>query len=194
MSCTLKLSKEFARKCSYRPKQGVDKTIYLVNTEDIDKATTVLNTTKTSVTTLTLGTGAKLFKSEGNDKSHAVSSELVVSDFGNGMKHQLKVNVLYYGDAERAALQEIIDGARITAIVKKVDTGESGELSYEVYGFESGMVISEMSRSSSENAGVISFTLASKEGEEESTDAKIFMDTDLATTEAWIESNTYVPD
>lgn len=200
VKCETKLSKNFIRECSYKPKQGLGRTLWLMNTEDIDRAASVLNETKTSISVLALISDAsvprKMYKSEGNDNSHKASSELVVSEFGNGVKHTVTINILYYSDVQRAALMEIVDGARLTAIVERIDTGINGELSYEVYGFEAGMVISEMTRSSSENSGVLSFTLTSKEGEEEATDAKIFMMNDetsapsVEVTRGWLDDNT----
>lgn len=200
VNCEIKLSKNFIRECSYKPKQGLGRTLWLMNTEDIDRAASVLNETKTSISVLALISDAsvsrKMYKSEGNDNSHKASSELVVSEFGNGVKHTVTINILYYSDVQRAALMEIVDGARLTAIVERIDTGINGELSYEVYGFEAGMVISEMTRSSSENSGVLSFTLTSKEGEEEATDAKIFMMNDetpapsVEVTRGWLDDNT----
>lgn len=190
--CENKMAGNFVRKCGYKPKQGIRKKWYF-NFEDIDKAATQIVNRGTKITTLVLKAGAKLYEAAGNDKSHKGSHALSVLDFGNGYIHTDNFTVLYRGENERERIQELVDGGRVGTIIQKVDGGTNGELTFEILGYESGMVITEDTWNSSENSGTTMLTVATKEGEEESTGAKLFLLAGGVTaTETWINTNTYV--
>ena len=191
MNCTnAKLAGKFARVCGLKPKQGILRKWY-VNYGDIDRAATQLANRKTKITTMVLATGAKFYPAEGNDKVHKANHALAVNDFGNGYIHTDNYTILYRGENERERIQELVDGARVVTVVEKVDGGENGELTYEVLGYESGMKITEDNWSSSENSGTATVTVATQEGEEESTGAKLLTHTDAANTKTFIEDNQY---
>ena len=188
--CKSILTGNFKKICGYKPKSGIKRKWY-GNVDDIDKEATIIANKGNAITTLILKTGAKIYSVGGNDKTHVVRAAGVVGDYGNGFTHTDVVNILYRGLAERERVQEIVDGARIFSISEKVDGGENGELTYEVAGFESGMLMNAFDYDSSANSGVATLTVATKEGEEEATPPKVFMSTDVATTAAWLETNTY---
>lgn len=190
--CEINIGGNLNTICGYKPKQGIQKKYY-VNFDDIDRAATTLANRNTKISALTLKAGAKIYDAAGNDKSHIGKAEGVVGDYGNGAKHTDVLNIIYNGENERERVQEIIDGARVVTIIKKVDGGESGELTFEILGFEAGMTMSSYSWDSSANSGVATIEVASKDGEEEATPPKLFLDTDITTTQAWIDANVYVP-
>ena len=197
-TCDSKLAAGFVRQCGLRPKQGIRNKWYF-NWDDVDReASTVVNK-GTKVTVLTLVAGAKIYKAEGNNRTSSASHALSVLDFGNGYIHTDNFTVLYKGEKERERIQELVDGGRVGTIVEKVDTGANGELTYEILGFESGMVITNDDWNSSENSGTTSIVVATQEGEEEATGAKLLLmpaateATDLAETKAWIAANEHVP-
>lgn len=190
--CNSKLSADFANECGHRPKQGVNKKWY-INWEDIDKAATTKANRGTKVTALVLNEDAKIYPALGTDKTSSVSHALAIGDYSNGYIHTDKYTILYNGETQRERRQELADGARVVTISEKIDTGLAGELSYEIAGLESGMVITEDNYSSSENSGVVNITCATKEKEEESTGLKLFLMTaGLAATKQWITDNEYV--
>ena len=189
--CKSVLGGNFKKICGYKPKQGLKKKWY-GNVDDIDKEATVLANRNTKITSLVLKVDAKLYPVLGNDKTNGLKSAGVVGDYGNGFTHTDVVNILYRGENERERVQEIVDGARIFSIVEKVDGGENGELSFEIAGFESGMLFNAYENDFIANSGVATLTVATKEGEEEGTDVKLFQDIDYATTKAFLETNTYV--
>lgn len=195
--CNTLLSGLFARNCDHKPKQGIRKKWYF-NTEDVDYEATLKVNRGTKVTALVLKAGAKIYPAQGNDKSHRGNHSLSVQDYGNGYIHTDTFTVMYRGENEAERIQELVDGGRVGTIIKNVDTGVAGELTYSILGLESGMVVTEDTWNSSENGGTTTLTVATKEGEEELTGKKIFLmpaDTaasDLAETEAWITANEYV--
>lgn len=189
MDCTGKIFKNILRECDYKPKQGLDSTMYIMNTSEIDRQATQLSASKLMITNLVLKSGGHLFQVDGEGKYPQGAVELVKGDNGNGWKHKLTMRISYYGEVERQQIQEMVKNGRITAIIKKVDTGKNGELTYEVLGFESGMTIQTVTWSSAENGGVVAIELATDEGEEEATDRKIFLSNTVAETEAYISKS-----
>ena len=190
MTCENKLAKNFLRQCGYKPKAGLENNIWIANTKEIDKAVSQLSASKMTISTLALVAGAKLYRAEGSGKYPQGNTELVKGDNGSAWKHGNTIRILYYGDEQREQLQNMIQDGRFSSIIEKRDSGTAGELTYDVLGYEGGMAVQTVVWNSNENDGVVEITLATEEGEEEATDRKIFMDTDLATTKTWIETNT----
>ncbi len=188
MACTSKISANFIKECTHRPKQGVLNKWY-INWEDIDRAATQLNASKTGITALVLNTGANIYKAEGTDKTSKASHALKVGDYANSYTHTDSYTILYKGDAQKEQVQKLVDGARVVSIIEKVDTGLAGETTFELVGYESGMVITNDDYDTSANSGTTNIVVATKEGEEEATGIKSFLDTDVATTRAWITAN-----
>ena len=190
--CSTKMAGDFARKCGHKPKQGVSEKWY-GNHDDIDFEATQMANRNTKITTLVLKEGGKLYKARGTKKTSSAEHALVVGDFTNGYTHIDRFTILYKGENERERVQELVEGARVFTIIKKVDTGVSGELSYEVAGFESGMAITEDNFNSNENSGVTQIACSTTEGEEEATGLKLFLlEEGTAATAAWITANEFV--
>jgi hypothetical protein len=193
MSCEKKLAGNFSRPCGYKPKQGIVAKWY-GNIEDIDRAGCTVTNKGTKVTVLTLKAGAKIYPADTFENAHGYEHSLTIGDFGNGYIHTDMINVAYRGEDERQRIQEMVEGAKLFTIMKNVDTGVAGELTFEIAGFESGMRITEDVLSKKADGGVAKLKLATREGEEEATAEKLFlMAGGVAATETWIEANSYVP-
>ncbi len=186
-NCDAKLAGKFARQCGHRPKQGIQKKWYL-NWNDIDRAATHLDKRGTVVTQLTLKENAYLYPAEGNPKIHKASHSLSVLEFGNGYIHTDTYTITYRGADERERIQELVDGAKVCTIIQKTDGGVNGELTFEIVGFESGMVVTEDNWSSAENSGATTLTVSTLEGEEETTGIKLLQIEDV---EDWIRGYEY---
>ncbi|TDO68826.1 hypothetical protein EV143_11810 [Flavobacterium chryseum] len=190
-NCDEKLTGQFVKMCGHRPKQGVAGKWY-INHDDVDVEATQKSNRGTVVTTLVLKTGAKIYPAVGK-KVSSIEHALAIKDFSNGYIHTDRFTITYKGPAERERVQELVDGARVVTLSKKVDTGISGELSYEIAGLESGMEITEDTFNSGADSGVTKIAVATKEGEEESTGIKLFkMVGGLDAIETWITTNEYV--
>ncbi|MBE7691140.1 hypothetical protein [Tenacibaculum piscium] len=190
-NCETKLSKGFLKKCGYKPKQGIVKKWYF-NWEDVDRVATQLVNRGTKVSAFVLKVGAKIYPAEGNGKTSKANHTLGSGDFGKGYIHTDNYVVMYRGENERERIQELVDGGKVGTIIRGVDSGVSGELTYQIVGLESGMEITEDVWNSSENGGTASIATATNEGEEESTGVKLWSEGTLADTEAWITANEYV--
>lgn len=195
--CDAKLAGMFARNCGHKPKQGILKKWYF-NWDDVDRVATTMVNRNTRVSALVLNAGAKIYAAQGNNKTSRGNHALSVLDFGNGYIHTDNFTVMYRGESERERIQELVEGGRVGTIIQNIDTGINGELSYDILGLESGMLITEDNWSSSENSGTTTLTVATQEGEEEATGKKLFLmvagaeTSELEETEAWIVANEYV--
>jgi len=191
--CVTNIANNFAKKCGVKPRAGIRKKYY-INYEDIDHAATQLANGNNVITDLVLKTDAKIYEAEGNDKSHRANHSLNVGDFGNGYVHTDEFTPLYNGPEVREELQKISDGNRVVTLIQKVDGGEAGELAFEVLGYESGMVASADDWNSAENSGTRNYVVATKEGEEEATGAKLFYnETTPTTAQDFVDANLFVP-
>jgi hypothetical protein len=191
-TCDDLLAGDFANNCSHKPKQGLNRKFYF-NWKDVDRAATTITNKGTKVTNLVLKSGAKIYEVTGNRKTLKAKHALAVLDFGNGYIHTDTFSILYNGEDERQRVQELVNMARVCSLVEKVDTGNSGELTYEIYGLESGMSIIEDNYDSSANSGASIISVATEKGEEESTGKKLFlMSGGVSAVETWITANLYV--
>ncbi len=191
--CDDKMAGEFVRQCGHRPKQGVSKKWYF-NWDDVDRTATLMANKGTKVTALVLKEDTFLYPAGGNKKASSVEHALAIKDFGKSYIHTDRFTITYKGENERIRVQELVDGARVCTLIAKIDTGISGELSYEIAGLEAGMEITEDNYNSAADSGVTKIAVASQEGEEEATGLKLFaMVGGTAAIEAWITANEYVP-
>lgn len=192
-TCDEKLAGQFTKVCGHRPKQGVSKKWY-INYDDIDIEATQKANKGTVVTDLVLKGTAKIYPAQGNRKVSSIEHALAIKDFGNGYIHTDRFSITYKGANERERVQELVEGARVVTLSQKIDTGVSGELSYEIAGLESGMEITEDNYNSAADSGITKIAVATKEGEEEATGIKLFqMEGGLEAIETWITTNQYVP-
>jgi hypothetical protein len=191
-TCNDKLAGEFVKKCGYKPKQGLTKKWYL-NWDDVDREATQITNKGTKVSLLVLKQDAVLYKAEGVSKALKSKHALSVMDFGNGYIHTDTFTILYNGEDERQRVQELVEGGRIISVVEKLDTGINGELSFEIFGYESGMLIMEDNYDSNANSGATNISVATNKGEEESTGKKLFlMPAGVQATHDWVIANEYV--
>jgi hypothetical protein len=192
-TCDNRLTGEFVKQCGYKPKEGITKKWYF-NWDDIDREATQLANRGTKITLLVLKADKKIFKVEGAEKGLKSKHSLAILDFSNGYVHTDSLTILYHGEKERQRIQELVDGGRIGSINQKLDGGLNGELTFEIFGYESGMKITEDNYDSAANSGAVSIACATQKGEEESTGKKLFLlEAGVSATEAWIKTNTYVP-
>ncbi len=190
--CVEKLAGNFVKACGFRPKAGILRKWY-INYDDIDRVATQLANKGTKITLLVLKAGKKIYSAGGPDTVHKANHALSVLDFGNGHIHTDNFTILYDGESEMERVQELVEGARVVTIIERVNGGKNGETTYQILGYESGMKITEHTWNSDENSGSVLVTVATKEGEEESTGKKIFLvAAGVAATRTFIETNTYV--
>lgn len=193
-TCDSRLAVGFLRNCE-RPisKAGIKRKWY-GNFEDIDRAATQLATDGMVISKLVLKPEKKLYPVEGGKKLSSASYALSITDYGNGYIHTDKYTLTQQNATHLSGIRQLISGARVFSIIEKLDRGVNAETAFWVYGFESGMQLTEHTGSTVENGGSDLLTVATQEGEEEFTPPKIFLDKSFDDTLKWITDNAYKPE
>ncbi|MDA8956154.1 hypothetical protein N9H19_00855 [Flavobacteriales bacterium] len=188
MSCIPKIIRGFVQNCDHTPKSGTLKG-WIFNYDDIDRGATQIVNKATKITDLVLQADKNFYVLGAENKSVIASHESAKGENGTRYTHTALIKVPYRGENERQTIQELALGSRVGVIIQKLDGGVSGELSFEVYGFESGMLLDQDNFNTSENDGVTLIGVKSYEGEEEGTANKLLLHTDYATTLAYLVAN-----
>lgn len=179
--CTSLISGNFQRAelCSYNPKQGITKA-WLCNLSDILKGddaekTTTLQAQGTTVRSLFLKDGKKLYQLEGQEANYQATHAFVQTTYFKALTHSFIYRIPYNGETQIAQLQNLLLGAKVVAITKHIDRGIYGDTEFRVWGYEAGLELNATDFDSNANNGTIGFTVASKAGQEESTPAKLLI-------------------
>ncbi len=192
-NCDKKLAAKFAKTCGYNPKSGLCRMWYF-NWDDIDRAATQLNVSKTTITTPVLKTGAKLYPAGlMNPNSGKGQHSLKETDFGNVYTHTATLTLQSTGETESEQIQNMVDGnTRVGVIIEGIDQGPTGAIPFRVLGFDSGMYVTADDWNSGENAGTTTLVVSSKEGMEEATRNKILLTSaGVEDVRTWVTTNEF---
>lgn len=184
------LDADFVLSCDDKAKGGLENDVILVNYSDVDyTAITYDAGNKNIVTNFQLKSGKIGFLLQGVKQVNSTAFELVKQEFSfDTFKHTFNGVILTPNAANKEQAEKLASGGRYVAIVNRKYKGASNADAFEIYGLESGLDLETMTYNSKENNGVISFTLASAEGEEETSIPKTLLETDYATTLAAFEA------
>lgn len=181
MECISALSKDLGFECS-PPLRGVEKNVLLINRADIDKAATTLD--KNVITSLVLKEQKKAFLMQYAKDTHiSVATKPVISDEDiNGHEHSIVI-VVYGKSAEDCAeIDKLVKGGDLIAIVENKDQSGDGKHAFDVFGFRSGLVVSEGEGRT--NGGYYRLTMKTPTGQTETENVLKWLQTDYATTKA----------
>lgn len=184
LNCEDKLSADIIKDCDNKPIGGLEVSAVLINFDDIDKAASTLDATNDLIITdLATASGTSGFTLEGIKQTNGASFELVLKeDTYDAYKHIFSGVILTPSASNKKAMAEIASGGRYVVVVEKKFKGASQEDAFEVLGWDTGMIISELVWNSKEADGVIKFTLASQDAYEEPEMTRNLLETDYATT------------
>lgn len=172
MSCNSKISASVALSCTDYPAKGIEGSkAVLVNYEDIDwTASTVDGSGKLTALVLSgLNTGYSIeWYKELGSASSAFSPNAEDMD---GFSHTFTAR-LPNQSAANADVANELRGGRFMVVVQTKYKGDrvvgTNLEAFKAYGFESGMILTEMTNSTNENSGSLLFTLATPDGSIES--------------------------
>lgn len=183
MACNKKITADIAFDCLDAPVKGLDGSkAVLINYDDVDFSASTM--TDGAVTALVLKSGAigydiSWYKELGSTASAYASNTEDV----DGFTHSFLARLANSSTANAKAANELKNG-RFMVVVETSYKGVGQAEAFKVYGFDSGMELSEMTQSSNENSGSMLFTLATREGTVERYPYAVYFDTDYATTKA----------
>jgi len=182
-TCDILLTSGFINECEAPTSKILGK--WYINFSDIDKTKTQVDLTKNSISKMILVSGAKIFKLEANPSKTTLSNvntAFVSGDYYNGFTHSDTYTILN-PTAAQLVIYNQLSRALVVSIVEIQNKG------FFVFGFNSGMSMNESAWATSENNGVLPFTMSTDEGAEPNVGYS-FVDTDYKTTAAWIKTNT----
>lgn len=168
---------------------GLRTTAYIMNTDDIDRSTTVI--TNGVITDFQLKAGKSAYKVQVAEDGIMGMQTFVRATYSTGWTHQISLKLLDISKEVKDFITELQYG-RVTIIVanKYIKEGLTpGDTVYEVYGYSLGLQLTEGTRDTS-NADVdggYEITLSTKEGEKEKLILSVFK-TDLTTTETMLDA------
>lgn len=169
--------------CSKPPITGIEQRIVLINRADIDKTATTIDSDNTTgkhvITNLALNTGATGYLITGINSKQIFTSGWninVAEDQPDDFTHMVTIRLFNCDEASASFVNNLASGADLVAVVLK----KNGCI--EVYGYNSGLKISEGTNNSNENKGTSVITLSSLGVDTEPKVPYLYLDTDEATS------------
>ena len=179
-NCTGVLGADIINDCTKKPIGGLESVIYMFNRSEISGTISPAN--KVLLTDLVVASTKKGYKYEGFKKTANAGFDLVVSDnLPDAYTQTLSLTVWGIDSTTVKALNDLND---IVVVVENKNKGVAGDGAFEVYGFETGLYKTSLTKRSNDNGGTFSLEMASQSGEESSVSHHIYFDTNYATTKA----------
>ena len=180
-NCINKLTANISYDCTttHRAKGGLETKAVLINTADIDLS--ALTMSGSTVTNLTLKSGAKGYEIGWIKQLGNTASEFSVNDGLDTFSHSFAARVFGQGALDAERIKELSEG-EFVVVVETRYKGTGNVDAFKVFGVENGLKMSEGSFSSLENDGSFLFTLSSVENFGESYPYRIYLETSYTAT------------
>lgn len=175
--------------CDNPPSGGANDRLILFNYDDINGNVTIDPSNKIIFTNITLASGKRGYVFEGLNNSNEPRSEMIKGRYVNGYDHEVMFKVFLNSPAAKAQLQRL-DGAKVVALVQNNHKGEDGNAAFEIYGYETGLRLQELTRTiaDAETQGAYNVVIRNDEVSRPSSLPQTLWDTDFATTKAIVDS------
>lgn len=138
---------------------------------------------------LLIAGGAQGFQYDGKNNSNEPSFSLVKKDFAEVYEHIVKFKVFTNNGDDKKELELMAKG-RVIAFVENHHLGADGDSAFEIYGLDTGLILSVHTRTVADDAtqGAHDLELKSSEKSPEPHPPASFFKTDFATTKALVDS------
>ena len=178
------LDSDFVLSCDDKARGGLENDILLFNRDDVDYSAITLDASnKTICSNFQLKSGKTGYLLQGVKQVNSTSWETVPQEFGfDTVKHIFNGVILTPNSANKEQAEKLNSGGKYVIVVNRKYKGTNNADAFEIYGLSSGLGLESMTYNSKENNGIISFVLASLEGEDETGVPKTLLETDYATT------------
>lgn len=172
--------------CVGIPAAGTAARVILVSYTDIDKGKSTVADNVISV--MALKQGAKGYEVDSMPNATVGSAPVTAGTYMNSFQHSLAVRIFKKSEAAKKFVNQLLN-ARVVAIVENNDHGDNGDTKYEVYGWNSGLVLTEMPTTTEMSDGVVyQVTLASSSTSQEATLPMSFFNENESTTDEAVEA------
>lgn len=165
---------------------GTAARVILMSYSDIDKSKSTV--TDNVISAITLKAGAKAYEVDSLPNASVGSDSINVGTYAKTHVHNLIVRLFQKSEAAKKFVNGMTN-ALVVAIVENNERGEDGEVKYEVYGWDSGLEISELTTGTDMADNVVyQLTLASGSTAMENSLPKSFYATSETATDTAIDS------
>jgi len=142
--------KDITLDCDYKPKKGLKHRVLVIPYKDIDRRYTTLNADKTEITHLQLLPSKRGFLFELNNAFKVSGSQ----KFSGGFAHELSIKIDKADSGNIATMNALTKGTYVLIVETKSNT-------FEILGYEAGVVVSSIQRDYAGNVIGITFATPS---------------------------------
>lgn len=166
---------------------GVTGDIWLFDYDDIDRVATTISEDG-SLSSLALKANATGVKFKTIGKADEGQASLVAGTYVNGFAHQIQHRILSRTNEGKATLAGL-SNTRLVMVAKNTSNDGDAKQKFEVYGFDTGIVMTQCNYSTTIPDGIVYDTIfATADGSMESTLPRALFITDDSETEAMLNS------
>lgn len=165
---------------------GTSGRVILVSTTDIDRAKSTV--AANVISAIVLKSGAKGYEVDSLPNAVVGDSPVTVGTYVSTFQHTLTVRIFKKSEAAKKFVNQL-PTARVVAIVENNERGAKGEVKYEVYGWYSGLTMTELTATTEMTDGVAyQIGLGSSSVAQEKTLPMSFFNTDESTTDEAVDA------
>jgi hypothetical protein len=188
MSDCGKLSASIYQDCNNPITGGTKDRLVLMNFADVQSYTED-GSNPTLITAITLASGTLAYEVEGKNNSNLPMFELQRGKYSEGYNHQVSFIAFKTDAATKKQFEQMAQG-RMVAIVERNYKGSGGNSAFEVYGLDSGLIMSEgkSDLADADTMGALSIVLKSQEESLEKHLPRALFLTNYATTKAIVDA------
>lgn len=189
MSCS-KISNNLVLAACKNSLAAIEADIVLINFDDVDRDSS--SVTGNVLSTLALKSSTYGYRFTSHKNAFEATVALNKGTYLNSFVHGAVARVFTKTQDAKDQLNKLANG-KVIAIVKNSDN-QNDETKYEVYGWDNGLVMSDLQAASTDADGVLyTFNLSSDDNARESQLPLSYFSTTLAATETALESLIFVP-
>lgn len=164
---------------------GTTARVILLSYSDVDKSKSVV--TDNVISSLILKAGATGYEVDSLPNATVGSDTINAGTYLKTHQHNVVVRIFKKSEAAKKFVNGLTN-ARVIAIVENNDTGDNGDTKYEVYGWDSGLELTEITVTTEMTDGVAyQVTLANGTIAQEGSLPMSLFDTDEATTDLRVD-------
>lgn len=164
---------------------GTTARVILLSYSDVDKSKSVV--TDNVISSLILKTGATGYEVDSLPNATVGSDTINAGTYLKTHQHNVVVRIFKKSEAAKKFVNGLTN-ARVIAIVENNDTGDNGDTKYEVYGWDSGLELTEITVTTEMTDGVAyQVTLANGTIAQEGSLPMSLFNTDEKTTDLMVE-------
>lgn len=164
---------------------GTTARVILISYSDVDKSKSVI--TDNVITSLILKAGATGYEVDSLPNATVGSDTINAGTYLKTHQHNVVVRIFKKSEAAKKFVNGLTN-ARVIAIVENNDTGDNGDTKYEVYGWDSGLELTEITVTTEMTDGVAyQVTLANGTIAQEGSLPMSLFNTDVKTTDLMVD-------